>query len=53
MASEADPPHEVREQDREQDHEPKRFEPKQKVEINPPKDDPYTYEDLKQCDGMH
>ena len=31
--------------------EEKRFEPKQKVELSEPKDDPITYEELAQCDG--
>ncbi len=31
--------------------EEKRFEPKQKVELSEPKNDPYTYEELAQCDG--
>lgn len=30
----------------------KRFEPKQKVELEPPKDDLITYEELSQHDGM-
>ncbi|KIX04794.1 uncharacterized protein Z518_05665 [Rhinocladiella mackenziei CBS 650.93] len=31
----------------------KRFEPKQKVELNPPKNDLITLEELSQCDGTH
>ena len=31
--------------------EEKRFEPKQKVELSEPKNDPYTYEELAECDG--
>lgn len=31
--------------------ETKRFAPKVKVELNPPKDDPITYQELHQCDG--
>ncbi len=30
----------------------KRFEPKVKVELNEPKSDLITYEELSQCDGM-
>lgn len=36
------------------DHEPepKRFEPKEPVQLDPPKDDPYTPEELSKFDGM-
>jgi hypothetical protein len=36
------------------DHEaePKRFEPKTPVQLDPPKDDPITVEELSKCDGM-
>lgn len=36
------------------DHEPepKRFEPKNPVQLDPPKDDPITIEELSKCDGM-
>lgn len=30
----------------------KRFEPKQPVKLDPPKDDPITMEELSKCDGM-
>jgi hypothetical protein len=30
----------------------KTFAPKHKVDLLPPKDDPITYEELAQCDGM-
>ncbi len=32
--------------------EPKNFAPKTPVNLNPPKDDPITYEELSKCDGM-
>lgn len=32
--------------------EKKRFEPKQPVQLDPPKDDPITMEELSKCDGM-
>lgn len=28
-----------------------KFEPKEAVKLNPPKDDPITLEELKKCDG--
>lgn len=31
----------------------KSFAPKQPVELNPPKDDPITLEQLKEADGIH
>ncbi|KAJ9191916.1 hypothetical protein DTO166G4_674 [Paecilomyces variotii] len=31
--------------------EPKQFNPKQPVQLDPPKDDPITYEELSKCDG--
>ncbi|PLB33330.1 cytochrome b5 [Aspergillus taichungensis] len=31
--------------------EPKRFSPKEPVQLNPPKDDPITKEELAKCDG--
>jgi hypothetical protein len=31
--------------------EPKNFEPKTPVTLNPPKDDPITLEELSKCDG--
>lgn len=36
------------------DHEPepKRFEPKVPVQLDPPKDDPISVEELSKCDGM-
>lgn len=32
--------------------EPKRFEPKVPVQLDPPKYDPITVEELSKCDGM-
>jgi len=32
--------------------EPKKFEPKKTVELNPPKSDPYTVAQLAECSGM-
>ena len=32
--------------------ETKRFEPKQPVQLDPPKDDPISVEELSKCDGM-
>jgi hypothetical protein len=32
--------------------EKKRFEPKVPVELDPPKDDPISLEELAKCDGM-
>ncbi|RPA91227.1 cytochrome b5 [Choiromyces venosus 120613-1] len=32
-------------------HEPKNFEPKAPVQLNPPKDDPITVDDLRKADG--
>lgn len=31
----------------------KRFEPKVKVELDPPKETPITLEELSKCDGRH
>ena len=33
--------------------EPKNFEPKTPVSLNPPKDDPISPDYLAQCDGMY
>ncbi|RHZ48552.1 putative progesterone binding protein [Aspergillus thermomutatus] len=35
----------------EHEPEPKRFEPKVPVQLDPPKDDPITVEELSKCDG--
>ena len=35
----------------EQAAEPKRFEPKEPVKLDPPKDDPITLEELAKCNG--
>jgi len=32
--------------------EPKKFEPKRPVELNPPKSDPFTVAQLAECSGM-
>lgn len=34
------------------EEEPKRFSPKVPVELDPPKYDPISYEELSKCDGM-
>lgn len=40
-------------QKRDENHveEPKRFEPKKPVQLDPPKDDPITLDYLAKCDG--
>jgi hypothetical protein len=35
----------------EHEPEPRRFEPKVPVQLDPPKDDPISVEDLAKCDG--
>lgn len=44
----------IMDQKRDANHveEPKRFEPKTPVNLNPPKDDPITLDYLAKCDGM-
>lgn len=37
----------------EHEPEPKRFSPKVPVELDPPKDDPISPEELAQCDGRY
>lgn len=34
------------------EEEPKRFSPKVPVQLDPPKYDPISYEELSKCDGM-
>lgn len=34
------------------EEEPKRFSPKVPVQLDPPKYDPITYEELSKCDGI-
>jgi hypothetical protein len=36
----------------EHEPEPKNFAPKVPVQLDPPKDDPITMEELSKCDGM-
>lgn len=36
----------------EHEEEPKRFAPKVPVQLDPPKYDPISYEELAKCDGM-
>lgn len=38
--------------DKDHVEEPKNFAPQKPVSLDPPKDDPITYEELSKCDGL-